>query len=140
MVLLGVALTGCLSRGAVLAERIDAGRPLEDPGPDAYLVWHDSRGWHLRARSDVLRTFHGRIETWSVSRVRSLAVPRGAVLASADDIEFTFQTRTGEAGFDWNGTGCQGLELYVDGESRPLRVFAGRAGASPTRVPFVLCP
>jgi hypothetical protein len=132
-------LASCFSRGAVHSYRTEGGRPLADPGPEAYLVWHDGAGWHLRARSDTAHRFHGRVEGARVTHLAGL--PEEAVRAAEDDaIAFSFVADgPGEAGFDWRGDGCPDLSLYVDGEARPLRVFAGAYGASPPRVPFRIC-
>ncbi|HYG68216.1 MAG TPA: hypothetical protein VD838_11170 [Anaeromyxobacteraceae bacterium] len=123
-----------------MAQRTVAGRPLVTPGAEAYLVWHDAAGWHLRARSDVARRFHGEIETGGerVTPVGGLA--KESVVAGGGGIAFNFALEGGEAGFDWRDGGCQAFALYIDGDERPLRVFAGALGASPAKSPFSLCP
>lgn len=133
---------GCsLTRGDGMAQRTVAGRPLVSPGAEAYLVWHDAAGWHLRARADVARRFHGDIETGSAERVTPVGGIAGdALVTGGDGIAFSFALEGGEAGFDWRGDGCQAFALYIDGDERPLRVFAGALGASPAKVPFSLCP
>lgn len=132
---------GCtLTRGAGMAQRTAPGRPLVTPGAEAYLVWHDDAGWHLRARSDVVHRFHGEIEAGHADAVTPVGVERAAVIAARGGIAFSFAVENAEAGFDWRANGCQGFAIYVDGDERPLRVFAGALGASPTRVPFSLCP
>jgi hypothetical protein len=135
-------LASCVfSRGAVHSYRTERGRPLaEDGAAEAYLVWNDGDGWHLRARSDVARRFHGRVETGKLENVTAAGVPDGAVRAEGKAIAFSFvASGPGEAGFDWTGKDCAELSIYVDGEARPLRIFAGEYGASPPRVPFTLC-
>lgn len=133
-------LSSCFSHGAVHADRTESGRPLADPGPEAYLVWHDGEGWHLRARSDVARTFQGHVDTGRLRGFASAGVPEGGVQAEGDAISFSFVTAGArEAGFDWRGRDCPQLSIYVDGDARPLRVFAGAYGASPPRVPFTIC-
>jgi hypothetical protein len=131
-------LASCFSRGAVHSYRTEGGRPLADPGPEAYLVWYDGEGWHLRARSDTARRFHGRVEGGRVTGLAGL--PEEAVRAEGDAIAFSFVAAgPGETGFDWRGDGCPDFSIYVDGDARPQRVFAGAYGASPPRVPFTLC-
>lgn len=144
LALLSLALSSlaCFSRGAVHSYRTEPGAPLVAPGPDdAYLVWHDAQGWHLRARSGAGGVFAGRVEADRVRRVAPKGVAPGAVRADGDVIAFSFpvDAATSEAGFDWEG-GCADFSLYVDGAARPLRVFAGAYGASPPRIPFSLCP
>jgi hypothetical protein len=141
VVLAPLLLASCFSRGAVHSYRTEGGRPIADPGPgDAYLVWHDRAGWHLRARSDAGQRFEGRIEG-GVRRVAPVGLAADAVRTGGGAIAFSFEggPGSGEAGFDWQG-GCADFSLYVGGAARPLRVFAGAYGASPPRVPFSLCP
>ena len=125
-------------RGTMSSERVERGAPLEDPGPGAYRVWQDGDGWHLRVTSEVPRRFHGRIGS-EVSRVRGHQLPEGAVAVTDGAVTFSF-VASGEAGFDWGGSGCQEAALYVDGDARPLRVALGAWSAAPVRVPFRVCP
>jgi hypothetical protein len=135
-------LASCIfSRGSVHSYRTEAGRPIADPaGDDAYLVWHDGAGWHLRARTESGQRFEGLVEG-GVRRVTPVGVAPEALRAERGAVAFSFVGEPGapEAGFDWQG-GCADFSLYVGGDSRPLRVFAGAYGASPPRVPFSLCP
>jgi hypothetical protein len=133
--------TSCFSRGAVHSYRTEEGRPLADPGPaDAYLVWHDGAAWHLRARSEAGHRFEGRIEAGRLERLAPVGVEPSALQAGDDAVAFSFvPAAAGEVGFDWRG-GCAEFSLYVDGDARPLRIFAGAYGASPPRIPFELCP
>ena len=81
---------GCgFSRGAVLARRVEPGPPLEDPGSDAYRLWHDGAGWHLRARADLPRRFHGEI-AGAGGQVTPQGVAPEAVSASGGRIRFSF--------------------------------------------------
>jgi hypothetical protein len=139
-----LALGGCttFSRGAVSYLRTDEGRPIVDPGPaESYLLWHDPAGWHLRVRSDTTHTFRGLVITEGTRSVTAIGIGADAVRAADTGIGFEIVAdgRTGEAGIDWQG-GCAEFSLYVDGDTRPLRVFAGAFGANPTRIPFSLCP
>ncbi|WP_242345589.1 hypothetical protein [Anaeromyxobacter terrae] len=129
---------GCgFSRGAVLARRVEPGPPLEDPGSEAYRLWHDGAGWHLRARADLPRRFHGEIAGAS-GRVTPQGVAPDAVSAGGGRIRFSFLAGD-DAGFDFGGS-CVNLALYIDGDPRPLRVFIGAFGAAPGRVPYRVCP
>lgn len=140
VVLVLLALTGCLSNRAMLADPVERGRPEADPGADAYLVWRDADGWHLRARSDVPRRFHGVIEAGLFVKVRPVGIAGDGVWREHGRIGFTFLGGPGERGLDWRGLGCPELSLYMDGDERPLRVFAGATGESPVRMPFSICP
>jgi len=133
---------GCFSYGAIHSYRTEGGRPLADPGRgDAYLVWHDGAGWHLRARSDVGHVFEGVVEGGRPRAVAAVGIAPAALRTDGGAIAFSFvpPAARAEVGFDWQG-GCTELSLYVDGDSHPLRIFAGAFGASPPRIPFALCP
>jgi hypothetical protein len=139
-----LALAGCFSKGAVHSYRTEPGPPVAPPDPeDAYVVWHDGAGWHLRARPGSGQVFTGLVESSGVRRVAPVGVAADAVRASRGAIAFAFafagDLGGGEAGFDWQG-GCADFSLYVDGDARPMRIFAGAYGASPPRIPFSLCP
>ncbi len=136
-ILFALTVTGCyFSRGAVLARRVEPGAPLEDPGAESYRLWHDGSVWHLRARSDVPRRFHGEIA--GADRPTTQGVPADALAAGDGYVHFSFVAGA-ETGFDFAGR-CVDVALYIDGDARPLRVFTGAFGAAPGRVPFRICP
>jgi hypothetical protein len=139
-----LALSGCyFSRGAVLALRTDEGRAIAEPDPaESYLVWHDPAGWHLRVRSFVPHRFEGLVVTGDARSATVVGVEPAAVRAAGTGIAFDIlaDPGAGEVGFDWHGGGCAEFSLYVDGDTRPLRVFAGAFGANPSHIPFALCP
>jgi hypothetical protein len=108
-----------------------------DPGPDAYRVWSDVSGWHLRVRSDVVRRFEGQIRG-AEGDVALVHLREDAVERSGGLLRFSFASR-GEAGFDWKDGRCVELALYVDGDDRPLRSFVGAFGAMPARTPLRVC-
>jgi hypothetical protein len=135
--LLSLAAAGCgFSRGSVLARRVEPGPPLEDPGSESYRLWHDGAVWHLRARSDVPRRFHGEIA--GAERPTVQGVPAEALSGGGGHVRFSFVAGD-EAGFDFAGR-CVNVALYIDEDARPLRVFTGAFGAAPGRVPFRICP
>ncbi len=128
---------GCgFSRGAVLARRVEAGPPIEDPGSESYRLWHDGSRWHLRARSDVPRRFHGEIA--GAEGATAQGIPADALSGGGGRIRFSFVAGQ-DAGFDFGG-GCVDVALHIDGDPRPLRVFVGAFGAAPGRVPYRICP
>ena len=137
-----LALGGCFSQGAFITHRTDEGRSLVDPGPaEAYLVWHDPGGWHLRVRSGGGHAFAGLVEAGRPRAVTPVGIRPEALRTTEGAIAFGFvaDPRAGDVGFDWQG-GCAEFSLYVDADDRPLRVFAGLYGANPWRIPFSLCP
>jgi hypothetical protein len=130
------------ARGIGLTSRMPAGRPLVSPGGDAYWIWEDSRGWHLRTTSDVPRRFRGVVESvdGSVTQVRPIGAARQGVSPGADAIAFDWESSGAEEGFDWRTSdGCARFDIYIDEEPRPLRVFLGAGEKSPERVPFAVC-
>ncbi len=136
-------LASCFSRGAIHSYETEGGRPFADPGRgDAYLVWHDGGGWHLRARSDLGHVFEGVVEASRLRSVAPVGIAPAALRTDGGAIAFSFippAARVGEVGFDWQG-GCAEFSLYVDGDTHPQRIFAGAYAASPPRIPFSLCP
>ncbi|MFL5263099.1 MAG: hypothetical protein ACJ79E_17835 [Anaeromyxobacteraceae bacterium] len=138
-----LALAGCHhASGVGFTSRMPDGRPPFAAGaPEGYWIWQDARGWHLRATSDVPRRFHGVVESvdGSVAEVRAVGVRRG-VSPGEDAIAFDWQSSGAEQGFDWAASDdCARFELYIDGDTRPLRVFLGGGEQSPARVPFAVC-
>jgi hypothetical protein len=141
----GLALAGChLARGAGVPTPIPVGRPEFTAGePEGYWIWQDRAGWHLRTTSDMPHHFHGNVETVDgiMSDFRPVGpIPPTSLAAGTRRIEFDWNGRGGEVGFDWRvSSGCNRFEIYIDGTTRPLRVFLGGPGDSPYRVPFALC-
>jgi hypothetical protein len=138
-----LALAGCHYAGGVgFTSRMPDGRPPFAAGaPEGYWIWQDARGWHLRATSDVPHRFHGVVESvdGTVAEVRPIGVRRG-VSPGEDAIAFDWESSGAEQGFDWAASDdCARFELYIDGDTRPLRVFLGGAEQSPARVPFAVC-
>ncbi len=124
-------------------EDLPPGKPYFVAGsPEGYWIWRDRQGWHLRTTSDVPRRFQGSVETvgGQVSTVRPVGRAEGGVHREGANIEFDYQASGGEQGFDWTASsGCSRFDLYIDGETRPLRVFLGGIDTSPNRVPFAVC-
>jgi hypothetical protein len=138
-------LVGCHhARGlGFIRDSLPPGRPsFTLGGPEGYWIWKDHQGWHLRTTSDAPRHFQGEIEMVGAapSAVQAVGKAAGGVRREGDDIEFDYQAAGGEQGFDWtSSSGCGRFELYIDGTTRPLRVFLGGVEASPARVPFAVC-
>ncbi len=126
-----------------IRDEMPPGRPDFVAGaPEGYWIWQDRQGWHLRTTSDVPRRFQGNIETvgGQVSTVRPVGSTDGGVRREGSNIDFDYRALGGEQGFDWTASsGCNRFELYIDGETRPLRVFLGSVETSPVRVPFAVC-
>lgn len=126
-----------------IRDDLPPGRPYFVAGsPEGYWIWRDRQGWHLRTTSDAPRRFQGTIETvgGGVSTVRPIGRADGAVHHEGANIDFDYSAAGGEQGFDWTASsGCSRFDLYIDGTTRPLRVFLGRIEDSPSRIPFAVC-
>jgi hypothetical protein len=139
-----IASSGCITTTRRPPE-IASGRPAFGPGaPEAYWVWHDGGGWHLRSTTaGKPRRFHGTVvplggEITDARPIRPNDVER--VRIAPGGIAFDFLTQGGEDGFDWHvSSGCNRFEIYVDGAARPGHVRLGGPANSPQHVPFDRC-
>ncbi|HUL61356.1 MAG TPA: hypothetical protein VLU43_18910 [Anaeromyxobacteraceae bacterium] len=136
------------SAGCVTARRppqIAPGRPIFGPGaPEAYWIWHDGGGWHLRSTTAGMpHRFHGTIlplggEITDARPIRPDLPDR--VRVGPGGITFDLVTQGGEDGFDWHvSSGCNRFEIFIDGAARPGHVRLGGPSNSPQHVPFDRC-
>lgn len=144
LVLTPFALAGChYARGVGFSSHMPDGRPAFLAGmPEGYWIWEDSRGWHLRTTSDVPKRFHGVVESvdGSVRHIRPVGGAARGVAPGDDAIAFDWESSGGEQGFDWTASDdCARFDLYIDGDTRPLRIHLGGAEQNPARVPFAVC-
>jgi predicted small secreted protein len=145
VLLAGLALSGCsYARGVGFSEDLPTGRPTFVAGlPEGYWIWQDGDVWHLRLTSDVRRHFSGAVENVGVggiSEFRPVGKGTRGVRNQDGVIAFDLDVEGGEHGFDWKSpSGCNRFDIYIDGDSRPLRVFLGGVESSPNRVPFAIC-
>jgi len=140
-----VILAGAAGCATARPPEIPPGRPIFGPGaPEAYWVWHDGGGWHLRSTTAGLpHRFHGTI----VPLGGQIADARPIRLESSDRIRigaggitFDFVTQGGEDGFDWHvSSGCNRFEIFIDGAARPHHVHLGGPATAPRHVPFDRC-
>jgi hypothetical protein len=147
-----IVLAGCVvrARPVVVAaahgpEPISPGRPAFHSGsPEAYWVWHDEGGWHLRTTTAGARhRFHGWVEPIG-GRVEDFRPTRlewgDRVRVAARGIEFDFETAGAEDGFDWRvSSGCSRFELFIDGAAHPGKIHLGGAASHPHHTPFERC-
>jgi hypothetical protein len=123
------------------------GRPTDfrRGAPEAYWVWHDGNGWHLRTTTQShLHRFSGRVwipkgEVADVRMVRSEHNDR--FRKSGSSMTFDFQTLGDEDGFDFKIAegNCTYFHLDIDGKPVPSRVFLGAKNVSPTAAGFRAC-
>jgi hypothetical protein len=123
------------------------GRPSEfhRGAPEAYWVWHDGGGWHLRTTTQShLHRFSGRVwvpkgEVGEVRMVRSEHNDR--FRKSGNSMTFDFQTLGDEDGFEFKIAegNCAYFHLYIDGKPVPSRIFLGARNVSPAGAGFKAC-
>jgi hypothetical protein len=140
----GVALAAV--EGAALAKKYAPGRPNFKAGdPEAYYIWYDDGGWHLRGTSGTKdkHTFHGVIRApgglSSVKPTREGLMKR--IDISGESLRFEFEVGKGMVdGFDWQQThACFTGEIKLDGKVQPSRVFVGLRSDVVDLVPFYAC-
>ena len=145
LLLAGLLFTSCsYARGAGVPDSLPPGRPGFYAGmPEGYWIWQDQQGWHLRITCDVPRHFHGAVANvgfGGIKQVKAVGTAARGLRSENGLIAFDMQVEGGVHGFDWSpSSGCNRFELYIDGASRPLRVFLGGSEESPAHVPFAAC-
>ena len=135
------AIVGCVTGRR--PPEIAPGQPVFGPGaPEAYWIWHDTGGWHLRSTTaGQAHRFHGMIVPvgGEITDARPMGPP-DRVRVGPGGISFDFVTRGGEDGFDWHvSSGCNRFEIYIDGVARPGHVRLGGPSNAPRHVPFDRC-
>jgi len=123
------------------------GRPpaFKDGAPEAYWVWHDRGGWHVRTTTaHQQHRFQGRVwvgkgEVMDVhpshNELGDRLVQRGNFLT------FDFTTKGHEDGFDFRIADgeCAKFNLLIDHRGQPDRIFVGGQGLMPTKHVFKVC-
>ena len=122
------------------------GRPAFKSGEGlAYLIWRDNNNvWHLRwTTEEKRRNFTGTL--WAIGG--AFVNAKGVGLEKKEDrisispglIKFNAWAAGGQDGIDFHlgpRTKRVRFELFIDGESRPDRVFIGKDGDHPPGNPF----
>jgi hypothetical protein len=121
------------------------GRPEIKAGDNlAYMIWRDDHGWHLRwttvkQRRNFSGTLHAVGGTFVNAKAVSMEKKEDRISISPDHIKFNAFTAKGQDGIDFHlgpRTRAVRFELFIDGESRPDRVFIGGAAEHPPGNPF----
>ena len=122
------------------------GQPAFHAGsPEAYWIWHDAGGWHLRTTTMAARhRFHGAVYPAAggvLSDVRPVGLEWGdRIRMGARGIEFDFETHGFEDGFDWRvSSGCNQFDIFIDGKPHPHKVHLGAGAMHPRGIPFESC-
>ena len=134
-----VCLVGCAAVAGA------EGRPPIEATPTGVFLWHDYRGWHLRAKSaDAAREISGAIRVTG-GTIESV---RGIDEASADALtvdgrhaaRFHYDDPGPSSGFDFEArSGCVELTVTSREELAASLVHVGAAGTTPAALPFRVC-
>jgi hypothetical protein len=130
--------------GTAHARKAAEGKPQFKPGdPEAFWVWHDAAGWHMRATTPAKKQhgFHGVIRAQGISELKPTAKSLGGkVRLEGSAIRFEFDLFEGADGFDWKqNEPCVALELKIDKQAKVERIFVGAKAESPSAMPFDAC-
>lgn len=119
------------------------------PGlPDAFWVYQDEQGWHLRTTTDskkVLHKFTGRIwiteGTFSSAKPSRLEQGQDSVKSTARAIKFSFDTIGVMDGVDWKSIDrqCIHFELLYDGKADAKVIYLGAKKINPPSNVFLIC-
>jgi hypothetical protein len=144
----GIAMS--TSTPATVATSVLAGRPtrLVSGATQSYWLWTDADGvWHLRTTTAGRRRhFQGRIRPdpdVSLALAGStIGEWKDAVALEGKDIVFNLETKGRQDGFDFrvSGGGCLELDLRIDGDGNPGRIFLGKDNLTPANSHFSVCP
>jgi len=115
--------------------------------PDAYWVYFDDQGWHLRTTTDnpAVRKFGGQIflAEGAMADVRAYRVEAQDRLkkTSAQLIDFGFETIGEMDGVDFKFTGskCVQFKLLIDGKPKPTQIWLGANKVHPPGSDFAIC-
>ena len=118
---------------------------LHSGAPEAYWVWHDGGGWHVRTTTTgAAHRFQGRV--WALhgdlENVRPTRLEwNDRIRRSGNAFSFDLTTAGSYDGFDfWVAEGdCAQFTVLVDGRAQPDRVIIGAGNRHPTNTTFRLC-
>jgi hypothetical protein len=118
------------------------------PGlPDAYWIYQDAEGWHLRTTSrsqPPLAHFQGtiRITDGKFSNVQKVGMEgNDRIESAAQNIEVDYETMGHWDGIDFglSGTKCLHFDLRVDAKYQPKLIFVGAKKVNPPAAKFTIC-
>lgn len=115
------------------------------PGlPDAWWVYQDAAGWHVRTTTDDRHQMKGRVwvTTGKLASVKVTVLEKqDAVQSDAHNIDIDFDTNKVMDGVDFllSDTKCAHFALLVDEKPEPELIHLGANMMTPPRATFVLC-
>lgn len=100
------------------------GKPpsLKSGNPEAFYIWHDTAGWHLRTTTAKKEhRFYGRVQAkdGEIKSVKSFSAEHNDdVILEGPEVKFDLTTAGGEDGFDFTTPDgvCVGFHLFIDGQ------------------------
>jgi hypothetical protein len=128
-----------------LARKAAAGQPAFKAGdPEAYFLWHDATGWHLRVTTGPGKKkhkFHGVIRGEGIADPKATTKALGPHIAHAPTVvRFEFEAAEGTEGFDWKASSsCVTPELKIDDQALPEKIHVGAKSETPSAMPFDAC-
>jgi len=110
-----------------------------------YMVWRDGDQWHVRwTTAGAVHRFIGKIhsEKGVFSDAKPSAIEKGdwiKIGPKGHNIAWDTKAAGGADGVDFklSAKGAT-FDLLIDGKRHPKRVFVGKAGENPLRIPFTI--
>ena len=120
---------------------LTAERPVITDDDPHYLVWHYGNLWHIRWQSPEKKArFSGTLRAvdGSISLEERVNLERKDKVKKEDDtISFKGKVKEEPEGFDFTWSGRKLiLDLYIEGDHLPTKVYIGKRAIRPTGVPF----
>jgi hypothetical protein len=109
-----------------------------------YMVWHSGGLWHIRWQSvekkekfsGTIKAINGSIE---LDRRVNLEKKDKTKVHAPNIIQFKGKVKEQPEGFDFKWTGSKlMLDLLIDGEPHPERIYVGRRSITPSELPFYI--
>ena len=127
-----------------LARLPAAGKPtFKASDPEAFWLWHDEAGWHLRATTGKAQ--HGFRGVLRAKGITDVSVTRPTLLtkvtATGDTLRFDYDLFAGGTeGFDFKSDDkCLSVEMRLDNKPQPDHLHVGSAGTAAAIFPVDVC-
>ncbi len=120
------------------------GMPHTEQKEPHYLLWQDGDSWHLRWESHKGKgRFSGEVKSieGSMELVRRVNLEKRdkTKVHAPDTITFKAKVKGGPEGFDFRWTGTKLMvDIEVEGEKLPGRIYVGRQAVIPSKLPFYI--
>jgi len=128
---------------SVVPFTISKSRPIISDDAPHYLLWHDGDTWHLRWQSpeDKARfTGELKVSGGSISLVKRVNLEKKDKTREKESaITFKGKVKEQPEGFDFRWTGSKlWVDLYIEDEHRPSKIYIGRRARRPSVIPFYM--